>query len=59
MTAETVIELAYCVHGERRGLFPVKRTNADVVLASRFFQREVFANDPDDVCLLLYELGEV
>ena len=59
VAAETMVELAHRVHGKGCGLFPVKGTKADVVLASGFFQRDVFADDADDVRLLLYELSKV
>ena len=59
VAAEAMVELAHRMHGEGRGLFPVKRTQSGVVLPSGFFQRDVFADDADDVRLLLYELGKV
>ena len=57
--AETMVELARRVHREGRRFFPVKGAKAGVILGSRFLQRNVFADNPDDVRLLLYELSEV
>src|SRR5215471_6804738 len=37
----------------------VKRAQAGVVLGSRFFQANVVAHNPDDVCLLLQGLCEI
>ena len=54
-----MVELAHRMHREGRGLFSMKRTQSGVVLPSGFLQRDVFADDADDVRLLLYELGEV
>ncbi len=59
VAAEAMVELAHRMHGEGRGLFLVKRAQSGVVLPSGFLQRDVSADDPDDVRLLLYELGEV
>ncbi len=56
---EAVVELAHCVHGKGRGLLPVEGTKTGIVLRSGFFQRDVSADDADDISLLLYELGEI
>jgi hypothetical protein len=45
------------VHGEGRGFFAVKRTQSGVVLPAGLLQRDVLADDADNVRLLLYELG--
>jgi hypothetical protein len=54
-----MVELAHRVHREGRSFFAVERTQSGVVLPSGLLQRDVLADDADDVCLLLYELGEV
>ena len=59
ITTETVVELAHRVYGEGRRFLPVKRTKAGVVLGSGFLQRDVFADDANDVSLALNELGKV
>ena len=59
IATETMVELAHRVHGKGRRFLPVKRTKAGIVLRSGFLQRDVFADDPDNVRLLLYELGKV
>ena len=59
VAAEAMVELAHRMHGKRRRFFPVKGAKAGVVLRAGLLQRDVFADDPDDVRLLLYELGEV
>jgi hypothetical protein len=47
------------MHREGRGFFAVKRTQSGVVLPSGFLQRDVLADDANDIRLLLYELGKV
>ena len=59
VAAEAVVELACCVNGKRGRLFPVEGAKSDIVLPAGFLQRDVFADDADDVRLLLDELGEV
>ncbi len=57
--AKTMVELAHRVHGKGRRFFPVKGAKTGVILRSGFLQRDVIADDPNNVRLLLYELGEV
>ena len=59
IAAEAVVELTHCVNGKGRSLFLMKRAQAGVVLPSGFLQRDVSADDPDDIRLLLYELSEI
>ena len=59
VATEAMVELAHRMHGEGWGLLPVKGTKTGVVLRSGFLEGDVFADDPDNVGLLLYELGEV
>jgi len=47
------------MHGEGGCFLPMKGTKTGVVLRSGFLEGDVFAHDPDNVGLLLYELGEV
>jgi hypothetical protein len=54
-----MVELAHRMHREGRRLFPVKGAKAGEILGSGFLQRDVSADDLNDVRLLLYELGEV
>ena len=57
--AEAMKELAHGVHREGGCFLPVKGAKASVVLCSSLLQRDVTADDLDDVCLLFYELSEV
>ena len=57
--AEAVVELADGVDGERGRLFFMERAEAGVVLRASFFEAHVFADDLDDVSLLLHGLGEI
>jgi hypothetical protein len=59
VAAETVEVAVGRVDGEGAGLFFVEGAEAGVVLGSGFAELEVVADDPDDVGLLLDELGEV
>jgi hypothetical protein len=59
VAAKAMVELAHRMHREGRGLFAVKGAKTGVVLGSGFLQRDVPADDLNDVRLLLYELGEV
>ena len=52
-----MINLAHGMHVERRSLFLVERAEAREILA-RLLQADVFADDADDVRLLLYFLRE-
>jgi hypothetical protein len=56
---EAVKELAGGVNGERGRFFAVEGAEAAVVLGSGFFQTHIFADDFDDIGLLLDGLGEV
>jgi hypothetical protein len=51
--------LAGGVDGEGRRFLPVKGAQARVVLRSGFAQLDVFADDADDVCLLLYGICKI
>jgi hypothetical protein len=44
---------------EGRGFLAVERTQSGVVLSSGLLQRDVLADDADNVRMLLYELGKV
>ena len=57
--AEAVEELASGVDGKRRRLFAMERTKSRVVLRASFAQFDVFANDANDVSLLLDGVCEV
>jgi hypothetical protein len=59
VAAEAMVELAHRVHREGRGFLAVEWAQSGVVLPSGFLQRDVLADDADDVRLLLYELSEV
>ena len=59
VAAKAMVELAHRMHRKGRCLFPVKGAKTGVVLGSGFLQRDVSADDLNDVRLLLYELGEV
>ena len=59
VATEAMVKLAHRMHRERRCFFPVKGAKTSVVLRSGFLQRDVSADDLNDVRLLLYELGEV
>jgi hypothetical protein len=54
-----MVELAHRMDGKGRGFFCMKRTKTGVRLRPGFLQRDVFADDPDNVRLLLDELCEV
>jgi hypothetical protein len=55
MTAETVIELPFRVHGKRGGLFVVKRTAAPIP-ASPLFQADILVYHRYGVQLVVYFL---
>ncbi len=57
--AEAVEELASGMDGEGGCFFGVEGAEAGEVLCSGFFEAHVFADDFDDIGLLLYVLGEV
>jgi hypothetical protein len=57
--AKAVIELARHVDGKRRRLLAMKRAQPLVVLRAAFLQRDVLADDADDVRLLLHALGKI
>ena len=57
--AEAVEVLAAGVDGKRRRLFAMEGTEPGVVLRAGFAQLDVFADDADDVGLLLDGVGEV
>ena len=57
--AEAVEELAAGVDGKRRRFFAVEGAESGVVLRPRLAQLDVFADDADDVGLLLDGVGEV
>jgi hypothetical protein len=59
LAAEAVVELFDGLNAEGAGFFLVKRAEAGVPLGTRFAQADVALDDPDDVGLLLYGLGEV
>jgi len=59
VTAEAMEELAHRVNGKGRGFFYMERTKAGEGLRPGFLQHDVGADNPDNVCLLLNELGEV
>jgi hypothetical protein len=59
VATKAMVELAHRMHREGRRLFPVKGAKAGEILGSGFLQRDVSADDLNDVRLLLYELGEV
>ncbi len=59
VAAEAMVELTHRVDREGRGFLPVEGTQAGVVLPSGLLQRDVLADDADNVRLLLYELSEV
>src|SRR5215472_35539 len=50
--AETVVELAGGMDGERGCLLLVKRTEADQILGSALFELDVFADDANDIGVL-------
>jgi hypothetical protein len=56
--AEAMKELAG-VDGKGGSLFAVERAEASEALRARFLQRDVAADNLDDVGLLLHELGKV
>src|SRR5690348_481221 len=53
--AEAVIDLLHGMDGERRSLFLMERAQTGEVLAA-LFEADVFADDADDVRLLLHAL---
>ncbi len=55
--AEAVVNLFGGMHSERRRLFRVERAQAREILAA-LFQAHVFADNADDVRLLLYAIRE-
>ena len=57
--AEAVEVLAAGVDGKRWSFFAMKGAEAGVVLGAGFAQLDVFADDADDVGLLLDGVGEV
>ena len=59
VTSEAVEVAVRRVYGERGRLFLVKRAQSGVVLGAGFAQFHVFADDFDDIGLLLDGLGEV
>src|SRR5260370_1306543 len=59
VAAEAVEVAVVGIDGKAAGFFFVEGAEAGVVLRSGLAQLDVFADDADDVDLLLYELGEV
>ncbi len=59
VAAEAVVELLGGVHGKRRRFFPVKGTQAGVILSPGFAELDVVADNADDIRLLLYGVREI
>src|SRR5271156_5432754 len=59
VTAKAVVELASHIDREGWALFRVEGAEAGVVLRAGALEAHVFADDLEDVRLLLYGLGEV